>query len=385
MDAIVRLFRGGGGDKECRDSPNSAHLREMLKSKHPRRDCMVEVGDPDRGHDYYPLKSPDTVVSGAGSSTEGVPKHRVSCFVRAIVRTYLALVENKCLDMGVHVRDLRTVDEPVFDPYNALALACSMCSFLLNSCGTKYKENYFETNGGKLCLCSVITLSLKFCKGSCFYFMPAHIGSGFHSAAAMVFFFMFGNCQQNHGAKKSLSHMLYETECYLLSKMGGRFFQLYRCCISARAEDLIEDALQAASNSAEREVVLKCRNLLAVYCISIQCLEHFEALLSMALREESYAQFVVDVVLLVATQSLQSGLPGSLAKFDKVYQRSNDVATITASRLLLCCCENVEHVPLIKEARRSVVCGDLFSEATQRHAAEVLISRLKGKAPKAPS
>ena len=206
MDAIVRIFRGD--DKEAGGtSPNSVHLREMLKSKHPRRDRTVDVGD---------RKSPP-----------GASKQRASCFVRAIVCTYLALVENGRLNMDVHSRDLRTVDEPVFDPHNALALACSMCIFLLNNCSRKHKENYFKSNAGRCVLVSVITLSLKFSKAACFYLMPLCAGNGFHSTASMVFYFMFGNYRPNYGITKSLSDMLYETECHLLSKMGGHFFKLY--------------------------------------------------------------------------------------------------------------------------------------------------------------
>lgn len=324
-----------------------------------------------------PSKSPDTVTERFRplSSVNSGPTYHC----RAISRVFLDLCQKRLVRMGVHCHDLRLVDNPCFDPYNVVGTTCAFVDLVFSRCSEKQRDTYFDTMAGKFCLTSVFTLVLKFCRSDPFSTVINDYG-GRACMSVLIYKMLFGQLQHMHG-KRSSEDLLWETEAFLLEKLGGRLFSLFQSCVASKVEEAIELALENAGDKNERDVVLKCRNLAVVYANSIHCVDEIsEPVLVSALRTGVQNTFLARVVLLAATQSLVASgmqLPRSLEKLHASY----DPTTLMLSmRLLNYCRVNADSVPLLLESRRDLFSGLLFQEPNAAKAIEMLVVRAQAVA-----
>lgn len=322
-----------------------------------------------------PSKSPNTVAEifrPLSSENAGPTYH-----CRALSRAFLELCGKHLVRMGVHGRDLRLVNNACFDPYNVIGTACAFVDLVFSRCSQKQRDTYFETMAGKFCITSVFTLVLKFCRSDPFVALCNDYGCRV-CMSTLIYKMLFGELPSMHGKRPS-KDSLWETEAFLLEKLGGRLFFLFQSCVASKVEEALDLALQNASDNNdknERDVILKCRNLGVVYANSLHCVDEIsEPVLVATLHAGAQNMFLARVVLLMATQSLVASglqLPASLQMFHTSY----DFATLVLSmRLLNYCRVHADCVPLLLESRRDMLCGVLFEEATAAKAIEMLVVR----------
>lgn len=315
-------------------------------------------------------ESPNTVLGCVKPPASASLTPVVHC--RAITRVYLELCERRLVKMGVRCGDLRLVDFSCYDVYGVVALSCAFFDLVFSRCPLQQRNTYFDTLAGKLCITSLLTLSLKFCKCDPFVTIPSERG-GYMSVTTILHKLMFGELQPMYGKQLAVD-LLWETEASLLKRLGGSLYSLFFTCVSSRVEALLEDALERATGKAERDAVLKCRNLATVYATSLHCVDELaEPVLAAALRTGSENVLLARVALLVATQSLVAAdvaLPTSLRPLNEHHDATE---VMLALRLLNYCRKNTAHVPLVDTARRDICCGNLFSDATQSKALQTLI------------
>ncbi|MDA9633346.1 hypothetical protein N9S81_00240, partial [bacterium] len=279
--------------------------------------------------------------------------------------------------MNINVDSLRVVDAPCFDPYNVLSTSCAFLESVFAYCSAHTSNPDFQSTAGRFCITSILTLSLKFCKGDSFATIVDEHG-GLASMAVIIYRLLFGKFEVVYG-KRHLVSILLETELHLLNRLGGNLFAVFHTSIAARAEAAIEEALSLATDKTQRNVVLKCRNVAVVYSITMHCVSgSSEVALCTAVRSGKHsADLLARASLLVATNSLflaGAALPHSLQTF---LESQNPSVMMMAIRLLNFCRVNKNFIPLITSARRDVWCGKFLDENIQLNLLHKLIIRAR--------
>lgn len=325
-----------------------------------------------RARSPSPLKSPTTVMCQDHPPTHA---HTSAHYCRALTRVYLELCKHKVLDYDVDCYDLRLVNAPCFDAYAALATACAFVDVMLSSCCKQNRDAYFESMTGRFCITSVFMLTLKFCKSDSFARVVDGQGKR-ASVASMVFIMLFGKLDTFYNNRYTVD-LLWETEAYLMERMGGRLFSFFRNCTASVAEGLLEAALETAEGKAERDAVLKCRNVMVVYATSMYAVDRVtEPVLAAAVRSGvATTAFLANVAALIATASLVAAgieLPGSIKH---LYETTDSTSLMFAMWLLNHCRVNAREFPLVIASRRDLLCGPLFAERVQTTATQTLLVR----------
>ena len=305
-----------------------------------------------------PARSPRTVMPLA-------PEDYQVFVIRALTKMYVELSKGSVLNWHIGLGSLRIVDKAYFDPYNALALTFAFLDVLFRGCSTKYRAGYFKTLPGKFCIVSIFTLAVKFCKGDALRSVWNY--NGVNGSMELIYNCMFGHYQPQHGLQKSLRDLLFETEVYVLSRMGGRLYALSYTHASFRIEEAIELALSTAYDQ-ERKALLVARSIAVVYALSMHCVDNL-ACDSAETDGLKQADTQTHVSLVIACQSLLSCgvvLPDTL----EPWVSSTPVVQLAAVRLLKYCLARPESVLLIQESVRDVECGRFFETATQQRAIE---------------
>jgi len=296
-----------------------------------------------------PSRSPRTVMPLASG-------HSRIIIIRALTRLYIELSKGSVLNWSIGLGGLRIIDKSYFDPYNALALVFAFLDVIYRGCSAKYRAGYFKTLPGKFCIVSVFTLAVKFCKSdalrSTWSFNGANDGV---RTTELIYNFMFGQHQHQLGLQKGITELLFETEAYLLSRMGGRLYALSYAHASFKIEEALEIALSTARDQ-ERKTILVARAIAVVYTLSVQCADNIDG---------GTADTQAQVALLIACQSMIScgvTLPERLEQ----WTFATYTVTSAAVRLLRHCLEFPESVQLIQESVRDVECGRFFEAAIQQ-------------------
>lgn len=349
------------------------HTNKENKESAEDTSLLMEIVSP------YRLRSGRRLLPSLSKSPKTVMATSQSCEIqvslaRAITHTYLALCERGFLNWTVGLKNCRLVDRHFFDPYNALALACAFVDLIVHSCSEQYKDTYFKTNAGKFCIVSIFTLCVKFAKGNAMRYG----GDGYscRHTTSVVYNFMFGSYRALAGVQRTLPELLFETEVYLLTNMGGRLHSLSNSCTSSKIEEKLGSAIEKALDG-ERTVLLMARNIAVVYALSMHCIDpSSDASLAIAHNAGIHTDILGDVALLVATQSLdagQIGMPQCLLPFLK---EERQLILTMAVQVLTYCRDNPSCVPLIQQAKRDVHCGALFEAGVQLKAATELTTKL---------
>ena len=306
-----------------------------------------------------PARSPRTVVPVA-------PEDFQVFVMRALTKMYIEL-SKRCSVLNWHIGldSLRIVDKAYFDPYNALALTFTFIDVLFRGCSAKYRAGYFKTLPGKFCIVSIFTLAVKFCKGDAI--RPVWDCNGVNGSMELIYNCVFGHYQPQHGLQKSLKNLLFETEVYLLSRMGGRLYTLSYTHASFKIEEALEISLSTARDQ-ERKVLLFARSVAVVYALSMHCVEDLsgDSTETDGLKQ---ADTQTQVSLFIACQSLLSCgvvLPDAL----ELWMSPIPAVKLAAVRLLKYCLARPESVLLIQESARDLVCGRFFDIVTQQRAIE---------------
>lgn len=324
-----------------------------------------------------PAKSPSTVME---EHTQTIPTPKPCVFhCRALARVYLELCKTNVLNCSINDHTLRIVGPYYFDPFGVVALTCAFVNLVFSRCSEEQRESYFDNTAGKCCLTSVFTLAAKFCSSESMNAVFDEHGMR-RSIATFVYELLFGQFETMYGRRKAVD-MLWQTEAYLLQRLGGRLFDLSQTSITSVADGLLADAIENTRDLFERSVLLKCRNLIAVYATSMYMIDQdSEPAIASVVKGASSNVLLAAVAAICSTASLVAGgidIPKSVQHLNA----STDPLTLTfAMRTLNYFRTKTEFVPLVAAARRDIISGDLFSEVTQTKAVELLVVRAQALA-----